>query len=191
MYSHLSDTKYHENYPFMCFENHGSERRRNEVNEKCYKNDPDKTIKHTKSRPVNVVFQMSSRRWYWARTRDKASHDPKPIPLGYRSHLKCAEAGRFSKIPMTICYQNDRDHYRDVRSKSSVIKDTSHKGADGRQVCHGSMFPNATQGLLETDHVSFNHVQVTWTTPEQAHLSFWHPNFEPSGDVEDTNNPLL
>ncbi|GFV61193.1 hypothetical protein TNCV_499851 [Trichonephila clavipes] len=22
--------------------------------------------------------------WYWARTRDKASHDPMPIPLGYR-----------------------------------------------------------------------------------------------------------
>ncbi|GFT41922.1 hypothetical protein TNCV_1667691 [Trichonephila clavipes] len=22
--------------------------------------------------------------WYWARTRDKASHDPIPIPLGYR-----------------------------------------------------------------------------------------------------------
>ncbi|GFX79487.1 hypothetical protein TNCV_824761 [Trichonephila clavipes] len=24
--------------------------------------------------------------WYWARTRDKASHDPIPIPLGYRGH---------------------------------------------------------------------------------------------------------
>ncbi|GFY18602.1 transposable element Tcb2 transposase [Trichonephila clavipes] len=24
--------------------------------------------------------------WYWARTRDKASHDPIPIPLGYRDH---------------------------------------------------------------------------------------------------------
>ncbi|GFV61119.1 hypothetical protein TNCV_2099941 [Trichonephila clavipes] len=24
--------------------------------------------------------------WYWARTRDKASHDPMPIPLGYRGH---------------------------------------------------------------------------------------------------------
>ncbi|GFS97723.1 hypothetical protein TNCV_2558781 [Trichonephila clavipes] len=26
--------------------------------------------------------------WYWARTRDKASHDPMPIPLGYRGHVK-------------------------------------------------------------------------------------------------------
>ncbi|GFU26054.1 hypothetical protein TNCV_5105281 [Trichonephila clavipes] len=25
--------------------------------------------------------------WYWARTRDKASHDPIPIPLGYRGHM--------------------------------------------------------------------------------------------------------
>ncbi|GFW06859.1 uncharacterized protein TNCV_3289581 [Trichonephila clavipes] len=24
--------------------------------------------------------------WYWTRTRDKASHGPIPIPLGYRSH---------------------------------------------------------------------------------------------------------
>ncbi|GFU71989.1 hypothetical protein TNCV_2999721 [Trichonephila clavipes] len=24
--------------------------------------------------------------WYWARTRDKASHGPIPIPLGYRGH---------------------------------------------------------------------------------------------------------
>ncbi|GFW21670.1 hypothetical protein TNCV_4281851 [Trichonephila clavipes] len=25
--------------------------------------------------------------WYWDRTRDQASHDPIPIPLGYRGHL--------------------------------------------------------------------------------------------------------
>ncbi|GFY15926.1 uncharacterized protein TNCV_1285711 [Trichonephila clavipes] len=25
-------------------------------------------------------------KWYWARTRDKASHGPIPIPLGYRGH---------------------------------------------------------------------------------------------------------
>ncbi|GFS51636.1 hypothetical protein TNCV_550281 [Trichonephila clavipes] len=25
--------------------------------------------------------------WYWARTRDKASHGPIPIPLGYRGHM--------------------------------------------------------------------------------------------------------
>ncbi|GFX20239.1 integrase catalytic domain-containing protein [Trichonephila clavipes] len=26
--------------------------------------------------------------WYWARTRDKASHGPIPIPLGYRGHFR-------------------------------------------------------------------------------------------------------
>ncbi|GFW31665.1 hypothetical protein TNCV_4683381 [Trichonephila clavipes] len=25
--------------------------------------------------------------WFWARTHDKASHDPTPIPLGYRGRL--------------------------------------------------------------------------------------------------------
>ncbi|GFT83568.1 uncharacterized protein TNCV_4866301 [Trichonephila clavipes] len=30
--------------------------------------------------PTRRVFSD----WYWARTRDKASHDPIPIPLGYR-----------------------------------------------------------------------------------------------------------
>ncbi|GFU58544.1 putative LOC100569746 [Trichonephila clavipes] len=25
--------------------------------------------------------------WYWDRTRDQASHDPIPIPLGYRGHF--------------------------------------------------------------------------------------------------------
>ncbi|GFV28891.1 putative transposable element [Trichonephila clavipes] len=29
--------------------------------------------------------------WYWARTRDKASHGPIPIPLGYRGHLVYAD----------------------------------------------------------------------------------------------------
>ncbi|GFT22095.1 hypothetical protein TNCV_3271501 [Trichonephila clavipes] len=29
--------------------------------------------------------------WYWARTRDKASHDPMPVPLGYRGHLCLVE----------------------------------------------------------------------------------------------------
>ncbi|GFW72293.1 uncharacterized protein TNCV_703301 [Trichonephila clavipes] len=26
-------------------------------------------------------------KWYWDRTRDQASHDPIPIPLGYRGHV--------------------------------------------------------------------------------------------------------
>ncbi|GFV04642.1 hypothetical protein TNCV_295191 [Trichonephila clavipes] len=31
---------------------------------------------------------------YWVRTRDKASHDPIPIPLGYRGHSLESKEGR-------------------------------------------------------------------------------------------------
>ncbi|GFW49063.1 hypothetical protein TNCV_3902601 [Trichonephila clavipes] len=31
-----------------------------------------------------IVFDPGQ--WYWARTRGKESHDPIPIPLGYRGH---------------------------------------------------------------------------------------------------------
>ncbi|GFT25190.1 hypothetical protein TNCV_180711 [Trichonephila clavipes] len=30
-------------------------------------------------------------KWYWARTCDKASHSPIPIPLGYRGHRASPE----------------------------------------------------------------------------------------------------
>ncbi|GFX47988.1 putative DD41D transposase [Trichonephila clavipes] len=33
-----------------------------------------------------TYFITAHIKWYWARTRDKASHDPIPIPLGYRGH---------------------------------------------------------------------------------------------------------
>ncbi|GFY19759.1 hypothetical protein TNCV_4649311 [Trichonephila clavipes] len=32
--------------------------------------------------------------WYWARTRDKASHDPIPIPLGYRGRFKLGKTSK-------------------------------------------------------------------------------------------------
>ncbi|GFU60684.1 hypothetical protein TNCV_2754441 [Trichonephila clavipes] len=39
---------------------------------------------------VNVSVTLSERAllWYWARTHDKASYDPIPIPIGYRGLLK-------------------------------------------------------------------------------------------------------
>ncbi|GFW26615.1 hypothetical protein TNCV_2850051 [Trichonephila clavipes] len=37
--------------------------------------------------PLRHKGTLNSRRaWYWARIRDKASHDPIPLPLGYRGH---------------------------------------------------------------------------------------------------------
>ncbi|GFV50473.1 hypothetical protein TNCV_1861541 [Trichonephila clavipes] len=37
------------------------------------------------------------RSWYWARTRNNASHDPIPIPLGYRGHKEFQETGCLCK----------------------------------------------------------------------------------------------
>ncbi|GFW71296.1 transposable element Tcb1 transposase [Trichonephila clavipes] len=46
--------------------------------------------------PQTVVRRPVGRhpRWYWARTRDKASHDPIPTPLGYRGHTIVAKRNR-------------------------------------------------------------------------------------------------
>ncbi|GFU96350.1 hypothetical protein TNCV_89271 [Trichonephila clavipes] len=42
------------------------------------------------------------RQWYWARTRDKESHDPIPIPLGYHglnlSRFKLSPVGMMRKL---------------------------------------------------------------------------------------------
>ncbi|GFU58478.1 integrase catalytic domain-containing protein [Trichonephila clavipes] len=37
------------------------------------------------------------KQWYWARTRDKASHGPIPIPLGYRGHLTLMTPGKLEE----------------------------------------------------------------------------------------------
>ncbi|GFU98311.1 hypothetical protein TNCV_3005951 [Trichonephila clavipes] len=38
------------------------------------------------SSPETYQIHKGSCQWYWARNRDKASHGPIPIPLGYRGH---------------------------------------------------------------------------------------------------------
>ncbi|GFV85888.1 uncharacterized protein TNCV_1421911 [Trichonephila clavipes] len=56
------------------------------------------------------------RQWYWARTRDNSSHDPIPIPLGYRGHLLMLEkatcfGSRISLYErMTAPFKNDYIH---------------------------------------------------------------------------------
>ncbi|GFT44096.1 hypothetical protein TNCV_2111211 [Trichonephila clavipes] len=37
-------------------------------------------------RRLQLTRRQEFLEWYWVRTRDKASHDPIPIPLGYRGH---------------------------------------------------------------------------------------------------------
>ncbi|GFU67201.1 hypothetical protein TNCV_4689331 [Trichonephila clavipes] len=58
----------------------------------CYKWSPScrhlTTVNHNTCRQVARASlpYTAGLQWYWARTRDKASHDPMPIPLGYRGH---------------------------------------------------------------------------------------------------------
>ncbi|GFW99228.1 uncharacterized protein TNCV_3009961 [Trichonephila clavipes] len=42
--------------------------------------------------------------WYWARTRDKASHSPIPIPLGYRGHVILLGVSLLSQTDPVICH---------------------------------------------------------------------------------------
>ncbi|GFU90660.1 transposable element Tcb2 transposase, partial [Trichonephila clavipes] len=42
------------------------------------------STKTVRNRLHGVGLYARQPMWYWARTRDKASHDPIPIPLGYR-----------------------------------------------------------------------------------------------------------
>ncbi|GFX43436.1 hypothetical protein TNCV_4874561 [Trichonephila clavipes] len=41
-------------------------------------------------------------RWYRVRTRDKASHDPMPIPLGYRGHYGHWLVARVLRVPVLV-----------------------------------------------------------------------------------------
>ncbi|GFV78606.1 hypothetical protein TNCV_1889121 [Trichonephila clavipes] len=45
---------------------------------------------------------MARRKWYWARTCDKASHDPIPIPLGYRGHHSLDERWDLGKTSLHL-----------------------------------------------------------------------------------------
>ncbi|GFS62226.1 uncharacterized protein TNCV_477451 [Trichonephila clavipes] len=76
--------------------------------------------------------------WYWARTRDKASHDPMPIPLGYRGlwwSSNCVpwnpEVLRVKIISRNVSpSEQEEDERRPM--PTSVIKDLLKKWADVR-----------------------------------------------------------
>ncbi|GFS88096.1 hypothetical protein TNCV_764761 [Trichonephila clavipes] len=57
-----------------------------------------------------------SLRWYWARTRDKASHDRMPIPLGYRGHFSvCGVTCRRFGCGDGIREEGLRDDYLELK----------------------------------------------------------------------------
>ncbi|GFU64098.1 retrovirus-related Pol polyprotein from transposon 17.6 [Trichonephila clavipes] len=79
------------------------------INQRAYRVSPterriiheevQKCLMKVSSNPLKVLVitrcaRKKKKTWYWARTRDKASHSPIPIPLGYRGH-------------MCLCYLDD------------------------------------------------------------------------------------
>ncbi|GFV56265.1 hypothetical protein TNCV_106211 [Trichonephila clavipes] len=83
-----------------------------------------------------VTEEHCIRNWYWARTRDKASHGPIPIPLGYRSHeVFCRSYGNQqlpSESPLrpencivsvrSVATGTDKFRYFQNKIKQSIIK---------------------------------------------------------------------
>ncbi|GFW33520.1 hypothetical protein TNCV_2210551 [Trichonephila clavipes] len=67
---------------------------------------------------------------------------------------------------------------RILNSQSSCFSDLGSaqltRNLEIKRTDEGDRKHEAARGLLATDHVIFNHGQVTWTTPEMAPLS---PNY--------------
>ncbi|GFS54103.1 hypothetical protein TNCV_2526701 [Trichonephila clavipes] len=54
---------------------------------------------------LKSVGQIDQKReWYWARARDKASHDPIPIPLGYHGHCMGLKARANDRRHLALCH---------------------------------------------------------------------------------------
>ncbi|GFV78950.1 hypothetical protein TNCV_4347091 [Trichonephila clavipes] len=107
---------------------------------------------------LGTHFRSTANRmkWYWARTRDKASHGPIPIPLGYRG----------------------QELIHETKALEAQIEKCEAKSDD----CSiGLNCSNAIRGLLTTNVVVLNHDQVTRKTLELAPLP---PNFHttPTGE---------
>ncbi|GFT95109.1 uncharacterized protein TNCV_1473611 [Trichonephila clavipes] len=65
----------------------------------------------------SLAVALSTIQWYWARTRDKASHGPIPIPLGYRGHASPSEQEEDERGPMlTSAIKDLLKKWEDVRA---------------------------------------------------------------------------
>ncbi|GFX73751.1 uncharacterized protein TNCV_4290671 [Trichonephila clavipes] len=94
-------------------------------------------------------------KWYWARTRDKASHDPIPIPLGYRDHINRLKLERQEfGLPL-------REHNSTAPQKASLSPNSCKwEAQETKKQC----LP--TRELLSTDLEILNQCQVMKFTPD-------------------------
>ncbi|GFU73494.1 hypothetical protein TNCV_931801, partial [Trichonephila clavipes] len=85
------------------------------------------------------LFDVFSGVWYWDRTRDQASHDPIPIPLGYRG-LKQAGSHFFDSSPTSLRLSTGHGILAGIsRVQTCVLsEDASCRGTDAFETCQGS-----------------------------------------------------
>ncbi|GFW28013.1 uncharacterized protein TNCV_768931 [Trichonephila clavipes] len=69
--------------------------------------------------------------WYWARTRDKASHSPIPIPLCYRGHTTTTKVTRICQMRV-FCV---RDSHAMVRKTIRVLSYSITAAQENRIPC--------------------------------------------------------
>ncbi|GFV99197.1 hypothetical protein TNCV_1511701 [Trichonephila clavipes] len=80
--------------------------------------------------PSDIEDWVEGTGWYWARTRDKASHDPIPIPLCYRSHFGWCECGK-----RTFAYLSGKLRSRILVDQTSLmVNDSESFGVKGALV---------------------------------------------------------
>ncbi|GFU35319.1 hypothetical protein TNCV_2143671 [Trichonephila clavipes] len=87
--------------------------------------------------------------WYWARTRDKASHDPMPIPLGYRGHILVLKSFSSAFTLMRL------------RAKTALILAACHNGHSDRTLS-AAVFPWRPEENLK--HTKKNGTDKDYTT---------------------------
>ncbi|GFT41813.1 hypothetical protein TNCV_1666761 [Trichonephila clavipes] len=68
-------------------------------------NNADTSVEHL---PRDHEHHGLGQIWYWARTCDKASHGPIPIPLGYRGHKRISWKSAYRSVLFhdTSCLEN-------------------------------------------------------------------------------------
>ncbi|GFV74401.1 uncharacterized protein TNCV_5128431 [Trichonephila clavipes] len=74
---------------------------------------------------ISTKIVASSSNWYWARTCDKASHSPIPIPLGYRGRKK---SRREETVAPTTSDYNLRPRIRKREESRPTIERKTQQG---------------------------------------------------------------